>query len=360
MLHAMIMAGGGGTRFWPRSRSARPKQFLTLTGARSLLQLACDRLEAQVPRENIWVITAEQHRSLAQQDLPQLPPTQIVGEPTGRDTAPCIALAAALIARSDPDAVMLVTPADHVIEPTAEFQRAVRAAAQVADEHPHALITFGIPPTFPATGYGYIHRGPEVARRQNVPVFKVSAFREKPAADLAEQFVAGGEYFWNSGIFVWKVSAILAELKRNKPDLAAAAERVAAAWDSPRRDDVLQAEYPRMEKISIDFAVMEHAREVLVLQAPYRWDDVGSWLALERMHPQDIDGNTVLATHAGINTSHCVIVGDDPKRIITTIGVSNLLIIQDGDATLVADRREEGTVKQLVDRLKQQGLDRYL
>jgi mannose-1-phosphate guanylyltransferase len=360
MLHATIMAGGGGTRFWPRSRSVRPKQFLTLTGDRSLLQMACDRLEAQVPLENTWVITAEQHRSEAQQQLPNLPASQVIGEPTGRDTAPCIGLGAALIARRDPEAVMLVTPADHVIEPTAEFQRAVRAAVQVATEHPHALITFGIPPTFPATGYGYIHRGPEVARRQNLPVFQVLEFREKPAAELAEQFVAGGDYFWNSGIFVWRVSAILDELRRNKPDLAAAVDRVAAAWDGPRRDEILSAEYPRMEKVSIDYAVMEHAREVLVLQAPYKWDDVGSWLALERMHAQDADGNTVLATHSGINSSHCVIVGDDPKRIIATIGVSNLLIIQDGDATLVADRRDESTVKQLVDQLKQRGLNRYL
>jgi mannose-1-phosphate guanylyltransferase len=360
MLHALIMAGGGGTRFWPRSRSARPKQFLTLTGDRSLLQLACDRLEAQAPPENTWVITAKQHRSEAQNQLPYLPPAQIVGEPVGRDTAPCIGLGAALIERRDPEAVMLVTPADHVIEPTAEFQRAVRAAVAVAEENPKALITFGIPPAYPATGYGYIHRGPEVARRQNVSVFRVSAFREKPAADLAEQFVASGAYFWNSGIFVWKASAVLAELRRSKPDMAAAVGRAADAWDTPRRDEVLRDEYPKMEKVSIDYAVMEHAREVLVLQAPYKWDDVGSWLALERLHPQDAENNTVLATHVGLDTSHCVIVGDDARRLIATIGVHDLLIIQDGDATLIADRRDEGTVKQLVDRLKEKGLDRYL
>jgi mannose-1-phosphate guanylyltransferase len=177
---------------------------------------------------------------------------------------------------------------------------------------------------------------------------------------VAERFVASGEYFWNSGIFVWKAATILDQLRQHKLALAAAVDRVAAAWDTPRRDAVLRDEYPRMEKVSIDFAVMEHAPEVLVLQAPYRWDDVGSWLALERMHPQDAAGNTVLATHVGIDTANCVIVGDDPKRIITTIGVKDLLIIQDGDALLVADRRDEGTVKQLVERLKQQGLDRYL
>jgi mannose-1-phosphate guanylyltransferase len=360
MLHALIMAGGGGTRFWPRSRQARPKQFLTLAGERTLLQQACDRLEAQVAPEHTWVITAEQHRAEAERQLPHLPAGHVVGEPVGRDTAPCIALAAALIERRDTDAVMLVTPADHVIEPVAEFQRAVRVAVQVAVEPPEPLVTFGIPPTYPATGYGYIHRDVELARRSGIAVYLVQSFREKPVADLAEQFVASGEYFWNAGIFVWKATALMAELHSQKPEMAKAVERIADAWDTPRRDEVMKAVYPTLEKISIDYAVMEHAKEVAVLQAPYRWDDVGSWLALERMHPQDADGNTVLATHAGITTSHCVIVGDDPKRLITTIGVSNLLIVQDGDATLVADRREEGTVKQLVERLKQQGLDRYL
>src|SRR3954447_15719779 len=214
MLHALIMAGGGGTRFRPRSRQARPKQFLALTGERTLLQLAADRIEAQVPAEATWVMTGAQHRAEAARELPHVPESQVIGEPAGRDTAPCIALGAALIARRDRDAVMLVTPADHVIEPAREFQRAAQAAAQAAEEHPHALITFGIPPAYPATGYGYIHRGPEVARRQNVPVYQVEAFREKPAAELAEQFVASGEYYWNSGIFVWKVSAILDELRR--------------------------------------------------------------------------------------------------------------------------------------------------
>jgi mannose-1-phosphate guanylyltransferase len=360
MLHATIMAGGGGTRFWPRSRAARPKQFLTLTGDRSLLQLACDRLEAQVPPVNTWVITAEQHRAEAQRQLPNLPPSQIIGEPMGRDTAPCIALGAALIERRDIDGVMLVTPADHVIEPTAEFQRAVRAAIQIAQEPPEPLVTFGISPTYPATGYGYIHRGQEFTRRSGIAAYWVESFREKPAADLAEKFVASGEYFWNAGIFVWKAAALMAELHEQKPDMAKAVERIADAWDTPERDHVLATVYPTLEKISIDYAVMEHAEEVAVLQAPYKWDDVGSWLALERMHPQDADGNTILATYSGINSSHCVIVGDDPKRIIATIGVSNLLIIQDGDATLIADRRDEGTVKQLVDQMKQRGLDSYL
>jgi mannose-1-phosphate guanylyltransferase len=359
MLHAMIMAGGGGTRFWPRSRQRRPKQFLTLNGDRSLLQQAMDRIEALAPPERSWVITSEEYRDETGKQLPALPPEHIVGEPCRRDTAPCIALGAALIARHDLDAVMLVTPADHVIEPVQEFRRAAQVAAQMAEEHPAALITFGIPPTYPATGYGYIHRGPALANRQGVNVFRVGGFKEKPPADVAERYVVSGEYFWNSGIFVWKASAVLGELCRQRPKIHDAMRRVADAWDGPRRADVLRQEFDAVERVSIDYAVMEHAPERLVVQAPYQWDDVGSWLALERMNPQDAHGNTVLGTHCGINTSNCVVVAD-AGRVVATIGVNDLLIVQDGDATLVADRRDEGTVKELVDLLKKKGLEQHL
>src|SRR5438093_3682435 len=180
MLHALIMAGGGGTRFWPRSRAKRPKQFLALAGERTLLQQALERIEAQVPGAQTWVLTAAVHQAEVARQLPSVPPAQIVGEPCARDTAACIGLGAALIAKRDAAATMMVMPADHVIEPAQEFRRAAHAAAQLADEHPHALITFGIPPTHPATGYGYIHRGQELPARQGIRVFRVQGFREKP------------------------------------------------------------------------------------------------------------------------------------------------------------------------------------
>ena len=360
MLHAMVMAGGGGTRFWPRSRAARPKQFLSFDGDRTLLQGTLDRIEAQVPRDRVWVVTSAAHRDEALQQLPDVPAAQIVGEPTGRDTAACIGLGAALIANQDPGSTVIVMPADHAIEPAQEFRRAVHAAAQLADEYPDALITFGIPPTYPATGYGYIHGGDLVTQRQGVNAFNVLQFREKPNETTAEGYVASGEYFWNSGIFVWKAATILGELKRLKPGIHDSVRRIADAWDTPDRDTVFKAEYAAVEKISIDFAVMEKAKRVLVVKAPYQWDDVGSWLALERRNPQDAAGNTIQALHVGINTSGCVIAAD-PGRLIATIGVSNLLIIQDGDATLIADRRDEGTVKEIVERLKKTpGLEKYL
>jgi mannose-1-phosphate guanylyltransferase len=360
MLHAMVMAGGGGTRFWPRSRSARPKQFLTMTGDRTLLQLAIDRLEAcALPAERCWVITGRAYLDETRKQLPELPPSHAVGEPVGRDTAPCVALGAALIARTDPDATILVTPADHVIEPAQEFRRAVNVAAQMADEHPAALITFGVPPTYPSVGYGYIHRGERVAMHQGIGVFRVARFEEKPPLERAERFFASGEYFWNAGIFVWKARTILAAVKQHRPNLHAAVERVADAWDTPRRDEVLAKEYPTMDRISIDYAVLEKHPQVLAVQAPYRWDDVGSWLALERMQPQDAAGNTVQGTHVGLKTRNCVIVGQSDK-LIATIGVEDLLIVQDGECVLVAHRSDEATVKNLVDELRKRGLERHL
>ena len=359
MLHALIMAGGGGTRFWPRSRQLRPKQFLHLAGDGTLLQLAQDRIEAQVPPTRTWIITSAQHSAEVGKQLPTLPADRIIGEPCGRDTAACIALGAALVARQDPTATMLVTPADHVIEPVQQFRQGVHVAEQMAEEHPDALITFGIPPTYPATGYGYIHRAAEVGTRQGVSVYRVQEFKEKPKAEQAEQYVASGKYFWNGGIFVWKVSTILAQLRERVPKLFAAVQRIAEAWPTPQRAEALRREYEGLERVSIDYAVMEHAKEVLVVQAPFQWDDVGSWLALERMHPQDADGNTVLGQHCGLKTRGCLIVSD-PGHLIATIGVDNLLIVQDGDVTLVADRRDENSVKQIVELLKKKGLEKYL
>jgi mannose-1-phosphate guanylyltransferase len=362
MLHAMIMAGGGGTRFWPRSRDARPKQFLSFAGDRTLLQETVDRIAPQIPPERTWVLTGEAYRQATAEQLPELPPDHVVGEPARRDTAPCVGLGAALIARGDPDATIVVMPADHVIEPAQEFRRAVHAAEQFAADHPDALFTFGIRPTYPSTGYGYVRFGERVGTRQGVHLSRVSEFVEKPDQATAETYVASGEYFWNAGIFVWKPAAVLGELKRNKPGVHDTVTRIADAWGTPRFGEVFRAEYEKAERISIDYAVMQEAGKagkVLVVHAPYQWDDVGSWLALERRNPQDADRNTVQALHCGIDTAGCVIAGD-PGHLVGTIGVTDLIIIQSGDATLVTTRDREGDVKKLVDAIQAKGLGRYL
>ncbi|WP_439629631.1 mannose-1-phosphate guanylyltransferase [Gemmata sp.] len=363
MLHAMIMAGGGGTRFWPRSRAVRPKQFLTFSGNRTLLQSTVDRIAAQVPAERTWVLTSEQHRGEAVEQLKgMVPAEQVVGEPMGRDTAPCVALGAALVARSDRDATIMVMPADHLIEPEQEFRRAAHAAEQFANDFPDSLLTFGIEPTFPSTGYGYIHRGERAGTRQNVPISRAHGFREKPDLSAAEGFLASGDYFWNSGIFVWKPAAVLGQLEKRKPALVATIQKIVAAWGTDCGPEVFRTEYANAEKISIDYAVMQDAAKdgkVLVIHAPYKWDDVGSWLALERHNPQDADGNTVQGLHCGVRTSNCVIVSD-PSHLIGTIGVENLVVVQCGNATLVTTRKGEADVKDLINRIKAQGLERFL
>jgi mannose-1-phosphate guanylyltransferase len=333
MYHAMIMAGGGGTRFWPRSRNTRPKQFLTFSGDRTLLQATVDRTAAVIPPERTWVITGAAY--------------------TDETAAPCVGLGAALIARTDPDATIIVLPADHVIEPEAEFHRAILAAEGFADDYPDALFTFGIPPAFPSTGYGYIHRGERATERNGVPVSFVQAFKEKPTEEVARQFVASGEYDWNSGIFVWKAQTILAQLARQRPDMCAAVTEIASAWDTADRDRVFRTEYEGIKGTSIDFAVMESAPLKMVVRAPYKWDDVGSWLALERHNPQDAAGNTVQGRHLGIDTKGCV-VSTEGNHLIATIGVEDLLIVHVGDATLVARKSDEGRVKEVVERLKKE------
>lgn len=358
----MIMAGGGGTRFWPRSRSKRPKQFLCFNGERSLLQATYDRVSPIVSPDKIWVITGEKFAEEVGRQLPDLPPTQIVGEPVGRDTAACVALGSQLIAQRDSTATIAVMPADHVIEPEREFQRTLNAASQFCNDHPNNLFTFGITPSYPATGYGYIQRGESIDNRQGIACERVEAFREKPDSESAERFFQSGDYYWNSGIFLWKAETILGELSDKQPLLYDAARKIADAWDSPSCKNIFAAEYETLEKISIDYAVMEDAAKdsrVMVVRAPYQWDDVGSWLALERRNPQDAFGNTVQGLHAGLRTSHSVIVSE-PHHLIATIGLSNLLVIQDGNVTLVADRREEEAVKQLVEQLKQNGLQEFL
>jgi len=359
MLHAILMAGGGGTRFWPRSRQRCPKQFLKLSGGRTLLQQTLDRIAGIVPPERTWVITSKGQDQLVAEQLPEVPRDRIVAEPCGRDTAACIGLGAALIADEDPDAIVVAMPADHVIEPDQEFRRAIQAGVRLAQEHPEASIIYGVPPTYPATGYGYIHRGESIQGWQNLAAFKVLSFKEKPDVETAERYVASGEYYWNGGIFIWKVATLLGALRTRQPQLHTALRRVATNWSSAERDEVFRQAYEPLNRISIDYAVMEGCENAIVVQVPFQWDDVGSWLAFERMNPQDAEHNTIRATHCGLNTRECLIVGD-PGRLIATVNVENLIIVQDGDATLIADKRDEAAIKRLVGHLKQQGWDQYL
>jgi mannose-1-phosphate guanylyltransferase len=360
MLHALIMAGGSGTRFWPASRVALPKQLLALPGPSTMLQATLDRLGDLVPAERTRVFTNRALVARIRELLPELPPEATLGEPCRRDTAPCIGLAAGMILRQDPDATMVVMPADHVIEPPSIFRNALRHAARLVVEHPDWLVTFGIQPTYPAETFGYIERGDAApADPAGPPTFQVRKFHEKPAADVARQYLAAGGYYWNSGIFVWKANTILGALREFEPEIHRRLETILQAQGSDRFADCLAREFAAIEGKSIDFAVMERYRPVIVVEAPFEWDDLGSWQSLARRHKSDDDGNTVLGQHVGIDTRGCIIRGE-VGHLIVTLGLEDCIVVQTPDATLVAGKHHEESIRQVVKVIQDRGWDEFL
>lgn len=358
MLHVVIMAGGSGTRFWPASRAAQPKQLLQLAGPRTLLQATVDRLEGLVPPESILVVTAERLLPAVREQLPEVPESGLVGEPCKRDTAPCIGLAALLVARHDPEATLAVMPSDHVISPAAAFRDAIRQAAGLVDADPGRLVTFGIKPTYPAEGFGYIQQGDRLPG-PGAPVHRVARFKEKPPAAVAAEYLAAGTYLWNAGIFVWKARTIIAALEERQPECLAHLRTILAAWDGPDRATVFAREFAAIRGISIDYAVLEHARDVLVVEAPFGWDDLGGWSAVARQRGADAEGNTVVGRHLGIDSVR-TIVHADGDHLVVTMGVEDMLVVHTADATLVAGRSHEESVRRVVAELEKRGWREFL
>jgi mannose-1-phosphate guanylyltransferase len=356
MLHAVIMAGGAGTRFWPESRTLRPKQLLDFAGGRTMIQATVDRLGRLVPAERMVIVTNEQLGAAIAEQLPQLPPHSILCEPCKRDTAPCIGLAAFHVSRHDSDATMAVMPSDHVISPDDVFQQSLAQAAELVEQRPERIVTFGIRPTYAAESFGYIERGERLTPAE---VYKVTRFREKPKGDVARQYFESGRFYWNSGIFVWKAGTILNALEERQPEMYGHLEQISAAAGTPQYQEVLHREFTAIRGISIDYAVMETAPEVLVIEAPFQWDDVGSWQALARLRGSDENGNTILARHVGLNTSGSIIRGGE-EHLIATLGVKDCIIVHTPDATLVANKHDEEAVRQLVKMLEERGWKEWL
>jgi mannose-1-phosphate guanylyltransferase len=349
-LHAVIMAGGAGTRFWPASRASRPKQFLPISGARTMIAETFARLAGLVPRERVWVVSAASQADLVRTSLPELPPENLLCEPEARNTAPCVALAAHAIALRVPESVQVVLPADHVVDPSESFRRTLAAGAEeaAADD---VLITFGIRPTFPATGYGYVEAGPALHERTGIPVHSVVRFVEKPDLASARRFVECGRFLWNSGMFAWSTRAIQAALHRHVPAIAMGMERL-------RRGEPLAQVYGTLPSVAIDTAVMERADNVRMLPIDYRWSDVGSWTALAELHAQDADGNAC-ALSAGArllaeDARGCVVYAEGPE-LVALLGVRDLVVVRAGDVTLVCPTQRAQDVKRLVERLQTEG-----
>jgi len=355
MLHAIVMAGGSGTRFWPASRAALPKQLLALAGPRTLLQDTVARLDGLVPADRTLVVTAARLLDHARAQLPGLPDASFVGEPCKRDTAPCIGLAALLVLRHDPDAVMAVMPSDHVIGPVDRFQAGLRQAAELLAAAPRRLVTFGIRPTYPAESFGYVEQGAALPGDPgDAPAHTVARFREKPPARVAAEYLAAGTFLWNAGIFVWRADTIAAALTERQPECMERLRTIVAAWDGPRRDEVFAAEFAAIRGISIDYAVLEHAAEVVVIEAPFSWDDLGGWSAVARQRGADALGNTVVGRHLGIDTRGSI-VHATADHLVVTLGLENMLVVHTPDATLVVDRANEEAVRKIVAELERLG-----
>jgi mannose-1-phosphate guanylyltransferase len=371
MLHAIVMAGGTGTRFWPASRNDAPKQLLRLVGNATMLWQTLDRLGDIVPNERRMVVTNRRLVNAVREQLPELPTSAVVGEPCKRDTAPCIGLAALLVSRNDPDATMVVMPADHVIKPAEKFQAAIQQAAALVDESPGRIVTFGIKPSYPAEIFGYIHRGDALgegeapaeqskARQEpRTPSYRVRQFKEKPDAATAKKYVDSGEYYWNSGIFVWRASTILNALGQRQPEMLGHLKRIVDAWDTKDHATVFEREFAAIKPISIDYAVMEHAADVAVIEAPFEWDDLGGWQSLARMVGSDENGNTIVGTHLGLSTEGTIVRADD-GHLVVTLGVKDCIIVHTPNATLVADKHSEEQIRQVVKKLEELGWSDYL
>lgn len=361
MLHTVIMAGGSGTRFWPASRARRPKQFLSLLGGRSLIQRTWDRCRLLTPPERCWVVTGEAHVDLVREHLPDLPAKNLLVEPAPRNTAPAIGLAALQIEEADPDAAMAVFPSDHLIDPPDRFVLAIRAAEAALVREPDSLVLFGIRPTFPSTGFGYIEaEESDASPAGSTPTTAaqpVASFREKPDRQTAETFLASGRFLWNSGIFVWRAGRLTELLRAHEPEMAAGLGRIGAAAD---RAAAIRTEFPSLRSISIDYAVLEReAASARVIAAEFEWDDVGSWEALARRIEADSQGNRTAGPHIGIETSNCL-VQTEAGHLVATIGVDNLLIVHSPEATLVARRDDEAGMKRLIEQLRAPGRERHL
>ena len=358
--YAVVMAGGGGTRLWPVSKRSRPKQSLSFGNPRTLFQQTVDRLEGLLPPERILVVTIADQAEALKAQYPQIPDDNTLIEPMPRGTASVVGLAAVALQQRDPQSVMIVLAADHFIDNVPYFQALIRAGVETAKKG--YLATLGITPTFPSTGYGYIQMGAELDVNSGQPVYNALRFKEKPNLELAQAMLATGDHAWNSGMFIWKTERILAEMKHLMPDLSEKLDKISQVWNGAERQVMIQLVWPTIVSETIDFGVMEKAERVAVLPATdLGWNDVGSWESLFDVLPHDENGNIVVgAGHIGVNTRDTLVFSEVPNRIIATIGLENMVVVDTGDALLICSRDQAQQVRQVVDRLKQGGHTHYL
>jgi mannose-1-phosphate guanylyltransferase len=350
--YAVIMAGGRGERFWPLSTSKHPKQVLSLVGDKPMLAMSVDYLEGLVPPERVLIITSADLVDVTCEAVPRLPRSNVIGEPIGRDTAACIALASAIIRKRDPEGVFCVLTADHIIRDIEEFQLVLREGMDLAAAE-DILLTIGIEPTFPSSGFGYIETDTQHAGEHVTEFWQTVRFVEKPDVATAEKYLAAGSFYWNSGMFMWSCTALQKALGDHQPHLLKMAEQIEGVVDTPAFDEVLAREYAKLEKISIDFALMEKAGNIIMARGRFRWDDIGSWEALKNHFPTDRDDNTCVGEMNMLESEGNIVVSKE--HFTALIGVKDLIVVQAEGATLICHKSRAQDVKQMVTRMREQG-----
>ncbi len=357
MIYAVIMAGGIGSRFWPRSRKATPKQFLNVFGDATLIQNTVARLNGLVPPERCLIVTHERYVEQTQQQLPAVPPENILAEPVSRNTAPCIAYAAMKLKAMDPDATMIVLPADHLIKNVAQFHKILNTAIDKAQEK-DALVTIGIAPTHPETGYGYIQFNGSTDMDEAPAAYEVKTFAEKPDLPTAESFLDSGDFLWNSGMFIWRADTILNQLSTHLPEAYEAFEPLQDALGTDQEHDVLVKSFQSCPHISIDYGVMERASNVHVVPGSFGWSDVGDWRAVYGLSDKNEHGNAVHGNVIMHDSSRCLVQSND--RLVVLVGIHDAMVVDTQDAVLICNKESAQQVKNVVDYLHAHQLEEFV
>lgn len=352
---ALIMAGGRGERFWPKSRKNLPKQFLSLTSdGKTMIQLTVERILPLVSIDDIYIATNSDYKSLILEQLPNIPEENILCEPVSRNTAPCIGLGATHVSKKYDEAIMIVLPSDHLIRYNSMFINVLKDACDVASKG-NNLVTIGITPDYPETGYGYIKFNPNNCQGRS---FEVERFVEKPNLEVAKEYLASEEYLWNSGMFVWKISSILHNIEQFMPETFLGLSSIKEGIGTSNQDVILEKEYLNFPSISIDYGIMEKCDNIYTIPGAFGWDDVGSWLAVERIKKSNEYGNIVDGNVITIESNNCIIEAD--KKLIATVGVEDLIIVDTEDATLICDKQSANNIKKVLENLKICNRSEYL
>jgi len=356
-LYTLIMAGGSGTRFWPRSKNVRPKQYLNIFGDDSLLQDTIGRFATFTEKENIYIVSSATQAEVLEKQASMLPKENLIYEPVGKNTLPCIGLAAMYAEKEDPEGIMVVSPSDHLIQNNELFKDTVLAAIKIADER-DGIVTIGITPSYPATGYGYVQTAEDITGEEKIRQFKVERFVEKPSEEVATGYLNQGGFFWNSGLFVFKVSVFLDAVEKFAPALYADLRKIQVDLGKPEYPQTLDTIYRAVESISVDYGIMEHAQNIYLVEGNFDWNDLGSWESVYLTDKKDENGNAGAGEAILLDTKNSYVYSDE--GLIAVVGLEDVIVVRDGNTTLVCRRDKAEDVKKIVEQLKKDNKNKYL